>query len=110
MTEPVDLDKERRIQGHLEKLAKAIQSDPRAAHRACEILNEEESVNMKEIEMVPIRIPKELVDRAEVLWGRLLDTPELRSAPPRRSAAAAVRLALLKGLELLEGPAKKKGS
>jgi hypothetical protein len=49
-----------------------------------------------------IRLPSDLVRRAEAQWDRLMEIPSFRAAAPRRSGAAAVRMLLQWKLEELE--------
>ena len=54
-----------------------------------------------------VRLPSDLVKRAEVQWDKLMDIPAFRAAAPRRSGAAAVRMLLQWKLEELEAPTEK---
>jgi hypothetical protein len=49
-----------------------------------------------------VRLPSDLVKRAEAQWDRLMENPAFRAAAPRRSGAAAVRMLLQWKLEELE--------
>jgi hypothetical protein len=49
-----------------------------------------------------IRLPSDLVRRAEAQWDTLMEIPSFRAAAPRRSGAAAVRMLLQWKLEELE--------
>jgi hypothetical protein len=49
-----------------------------------------------------IRLPSDMVKRAEAQWERLMEIPAFRAAAPRRSGAAAVRMLLQWKLEELE--------
>lgn len=49
-----------------------------------------------------VRLPSDLVKRAEEQWEKLMENPSFRAAAPRRSGAAAVRMLLQWKLEELE--------
>jgi hypothetical protein len=49
-----------------------------------------------------VRLPSDLVQRAEAQWDKLMENPAFRAAAPRRSGAAAVRMLLQWKLEELE--------
>jgi hypothetical protein len=49
-----------------------------------------------------VKLPADLVKRAEAEWDWLMEIPEFRAAAPRRSGAAAVRMLLLTKLRELE--------
>jgi len=53
-----------------------------------------------------IRLPADLVKRVDDLVGKLKDAPEFALFEPSRSAV--MRLALLRGVELLEAEPSKK--
>lgn len=59
-------------------------------------------MNPESIEHVVVRLPADLVRRAENQWDTLTDTPDLRVARPRKTAALAVRLLMRWALERLE--------
>jgi hypothetical protein len=43
---------------------------------------------------IMVRLPSDLVQRAEAQWDKLMENPAFRAAAPRRSGAAAVRMLL----------------
>jgi hypothetical protein len=55
-----------------------------------------------------VRLPSDLVKRAEAQWDKLMEIPAFRAAAPRRSGAAAVRMLLQWKLEELEAAAEKR--
>ena len=55
-----------------------------------------------------VRLPSDLVKRAEVQWDTLMENPSFRAAAPRRSGAAAVRMLLQWKLEELEATAEQR--
>jgi hypothetical protein len=56
-----------------------------------------------------VRLPSELVQRAQAHWEKLMEIPAFRAAAPRRSGAAAVRMLLQWKLEELEAAAEQRG-
>jgi hypothetical protein len=56
-----------------------------------------------------VRLPSDLVQRAEAQWEKLMDIPAFRAAAPRRSGAAAVRMLLQWKLEELEAESRGRG-
>jgi hypothetical protein len=58
--------------------------------------------NTMPVSLNMIRLPSDLVRRAEAQWDRLMEIPSFRAAAPRRSGAAAVRMLLQWKLEELE--------
>lgn len=51
---------------------------------------------------VMVRLPRDLVDRAEAYWDELARDPALRALGIKNSSQSAVRLLLLKGLDDLD--------
>lgn len=101
---PADLPRARRIQAHVTALARLIQQDPEAVQGICDVLNEERpmttSTNL-------VKLPSDLVQRAQAQWEVLMQIPEFRAAAPRRSGAAAVRMLLQLKLDELEADAPR---
>jgi hypothetical protein len=90
-----------------------LASSPRLAHRFTEAAQsgELEALTMNETS-ITLRLPTDLLDRAEALVPRLEADPELATFG-RVSRAAVLRLAFLRGLAILEeqypeGPKRKR--
>jgi hypothetical protein len=88
-----------RIHYHLNALVTLMREDAHVARRMCKILNQE-AVMPFQINLV--KLPTDLVKRAEAQWDRLMEVPEFRAAAPRRSGAAAVRMLLQLMLDTME--------
>jgi len=57
----------------------------------------------------PVKLPPDLLDRAEALVPLVLADPELSATMGRVSRAGVIRVALLKGLTEMEKQAAKRG-
>jgi hypothetical protein len=101
-----------------ERLAARLRQQPDLAARTARLLDGNPSVETMETLMVEpfekptqLRLPREVLARAEALVPILAENPELR-ALGRLSKTAVLRLAVLHGLEVLEqryrGKAKSK--
>ncbi len=104
---PADLDRERRIRRELAELRALLDGNPRLAERTAAVLSGrleapglEESKMTAAEEQVSIRVPEGTQARAEALVSALEPTPEFRLV--RCTKSAILRLAILRGLELLE--------
>ena len=104
---PIDLDRERRIRAHLDGLRTLLAGNPRLAERTdnmlagdlpCPDLEEE---TMAERPLESVRLPADLMARAEALLPLMEKDPELSSFG-RVNKSSVVRLALHRGLLNLE--------
>jgi hypothetical protein len=103
---PVDLDRERRVAGAVADLRDVLDGNPALRERTramlagalrCPAL--EESMNGAD-EQMSIRVPEGTQDRAEALIPALDGDAEFRVL--RCTKSAILRLAVLRGLDLLE--------
>lgn len=110
----VDLDRERRVRVQLNGLRDLLADDPDLAERTQEMLAGELPCSDLEDEMTErplesVRLPSDLMERAEALVPLMKQDGEL-AAFGRVSKSAVVRLALHRGLVSLEDQySKKKG-
>jgi hypothetical protein len=112
---PTELDRERQIRVGFVKLKEMLARDPELARRTHAALTGrlaapdlEEETDVSNEEQVSIRLPTELLDRAEKLARKLAADPT-HSTVFRVTRAAALRMALLRGVEALEADLASKG-
>jgi len=105
---PTELARERRIRAGFAKLKEMLARDPELARRTHAALTGrlaapdlEEVTDVSNEEQVSIRLPTDLLDRAEKLAQQFARDPSHASVY-RVSRAAALRMALLRGVEALE--------
>ncbi len=104
---PTDLPRERRIRAGLATLKQALAGNPELARRTRAALAgrlpapDLEEPTMSNEEQVTIRLPTALLDRAEKLAKKLATDPT-HSTAFRVTRAAALRMALHRGIEALE--------
>ncbi|MCK9460432.1 MAG: hypothetical protein M0R80_12405 [Proteobacteria bacterium] len=101
----IDLARARRIRHGLERLTEIVGTNSRLAARArAWLVVEEKEDAMVQDATVTIRLPQDLLDRAEKLIPRLEKQGAL--AATRVSKAVVIRLALLRGLDAIESELK----
>jgi hypothetical protein len=105
MAKPIDLTRARAAE---DRIAARLRQQPELAARTAQFLADNPSVAMMETVMVDpfekptqLRLPRDLLRRAEALVPVLAEDPELR-ALGRMTKTAVLRLALVHGLEALE--------
>jgi hypothetical protein len=105
MAKPIDLT---RVRAAEERIAARLCQQPELAARTAQFLADNPSVARMETLMVDpfekptqLRLPRDLLERAEALVPVLADDPEVR-ALGRLTKTAVLRLAVLHGLEALE--------
>lgn len=106
---PLDLA---RIRAALARLDALVGEHPELADRGEALDRDLEELLMADDEgpnMMPVKLPVELLDRADALIPAMRADPELSAMMGRVSRAAVVRVALLRGLAELERAAKRKG-
>jgi len=110
----MDQLRQARINRHLGELRRLLETKPALAVRTHDLLAgtlpcpELEAEEMTERELQSARIPADMMERAEALVPVLKEVPEL-AAFGRVTKSAVVRLALFKGLQILEQEYGKKG-
>ena len=103
----LDLDRERRVRAHLDDLRDLLDGEPDLAERTHEMLAGElpcpdlEDETMAERPLESVRLPADLMERAEALVPLMKKDGEL-AAFGRVSKSSVVRLALHRGLVSLE--------
>lgn len=108
MTSTVDLV---RVRASLARLDVLAEGHPR--ERAAALENELLEALMAEEDgpgAIPVKLPRELLDRADALIPALRADPELAPLLGRVSRTAVVRVALMRGLAELERAAKRRGA
>jgi hypothetical protein len=107
---PVDLERERRIREDIEALGRLMQGDPELSERVGDVLEGRLPLegNVSEKDWIAVRLPKELVGRADALVERVREKDPAAFAGGLRNRSALVRLALAKGLEALEAQYRKR--
>ncbi len=100
---PIDLERARAAE---EDLRATLAANPEVRERTARFLSGELKGGPMAQEGQPVRVPGELLDRADKLVPILSTDPELR-AWGRVSRASVIRLALLRELEVLERRAVK---
>ena len=116
MARPVDLDAERRRRGLLDELA-ALLADPALAERTRDNLAGPAAWLSLALEAPldkpkTVRLPLEVLDRLDALAERMSAVPTLAAlAGGRLSDSAVLRIAVIRGLDLLEAeyPARVEG-
>jgi len=109
----IELARERRIRTNLAKLKEMLSKDPELARRTHAALAARipapdlEGTTMTNEEQVSIRLPAGFLERVGKLARRLAKDPT-HSTPFRVTRAAALRMALLRGVEALEADFKDK--
>lgn len=100
-----------RIHAALQRLDALVVEHPELADRGESLERDLEELLMAEDEgpnMMPVKLPMELLERADALIPVMRADPELSALLGRVSRAAVVRVALLKGLNELEKQAAKR--
>ena len=104
----MDLDKERRIKRIIGEIKEMMDNNPALADRTGKMLQGEipcseleEPMTPKEDTSTSIRLSRELQARADALMEKIKDRPEV-TAFGRVTRSSVLRLALVKGLEILE--------
>lgn len=115
MTAVVNLARERRIRGLMTDLRRMFAASPGLAQRtgamlrgelAAPDLEEEQMVNEMQLS---VRLPEDLLKRLEKMETKMAKNPEL--AAFRVSRQSVLRLALMRGLDVLEAEhAEKRGT
>jgi hypothetical protein len=101
-----------RIRAALARLDELVEHHPELAERGDALERDLEELLMADDEgpnMMPVKVPVELLERADALIPAMRADPELSALLGRVSRAAVVRVALLRGLAELERTAKRKG-
>lgn len=105
MAKRIDLERARAAE---ERIATTLRAHPEVAERTARFLAGDPSVNTMETLMdeklsipIQIRIPEDLLGRADALQVAIAKDPALR-AMGRITRTAVLRLAILHGLEVLE--------
>lgn len=100
---PVDLDRVRRA---TETIRATLREHPEVAARTAAMFHADPSSPelhaMSETQTTPIKLPIALLERVDALLPRVEADPRLSALVGRRSRTALVRLAILRGLEILE--------
>jgi hypothetical protein len=108
-----DAERHRRNAQRLDRIALALRDNPNLAARTGAMLRGElEAPDLREPSMpkkepkyantwVMVRLPRDLVQRAEALWESLTEDRQVKLAG-RRSATSATRLLLLRAIESAE--------
>ncbi len=118
---PVDLARERRIRAALDELRALLDADPALAERTRAMLagelpcpDLEEKETMPNDAAINLRVPKDVLSRADALMPALAQDPMLQAAGRGVSRSVVLRLAVLRGLDSLEaeygGGKSSKGS
>lgn len=100
-----------RIRAALARLDALVDEHPELADRGEALERDLEVLLMADDEgpnMMPVKVPVELLERADALIPALRTDPELSALVGRVSRAAVVRVALLRGLADLERSAKRR--
>lgn len=109
---PIDLDRERRVRAHLDELRAMLAGNPDLAERTNDMLAGDlpcpdlEEETMAERPLESVRLPADLMARAEALVPLMEKDPEL-SAFGRVNKSSVIRLALHRGLLNLEAEYSK---
>jgi hypothetical protein len=110
---PTDLPRERRIRAAFATLKQALEGNPALARRTRAVLAgrlpapDLEGPTMSNDEQVAIRLSTALLSRSEKLAQRLATDPS--HSAYRVSRSAVLRMALVRGLEVLEAEQAAKG-
>jgi hypothetical protein len=111
-----DVERHRRNAQHLDRVALALRNNPNLAARTGAMLRGElKAPDLREPTMpkkepkyanswVMVRLPRDLVKRAEAPWESLTEDRRVKLAG-RRSATSATRLMLLRAIEAAEAKA-----